>query len=198
MFRVRCNLCTVNPEAIMTAMDGLVPEGGWTAALLEAELRRAMRALQALRVPGLWPAQYKSGMPDVLRDVEDLRYADAGEGLRFRPGAREIARMDLVLSWVLLIPASRPEVRRAVALRSLNHPLSERPVLSWRRIGELLGCHHSQAERWFDKGIAHMTVALARPGLCGAAGGCVPGRAEMDAAMRRVMARPRARRLEVA
>lgn len=198
MFRARCGSCSANPEALMTATDGLVPEGGWTAALLEAELQRAMRALQALRVPGLWPAQYRSGMPDVLRDVEDLRYADAGEGLRFQPSAREIARMDLVLSWVLLIPMSRPEVRRAVALRSLNHPMSERPVLSWRRIGELLGCHHATAERWFDQGIAHMTVALARPGLCAAAGGLVPARAEVDAAMRRVMARPRARKLETA
>ena len=180
----------------MAPLDGPGSDGWDTdpAESVRASLRQAMRTLQALRVPGLWPAGYRSGMPDVLRDIEDMRWVDAGEGPRPQPGPQAVARMDRMLAWVRLIPEGRPEVRRAVALRSLNHPLSEKEILGWRRIGELLGCSHTQAGRWFDQGIDHITVALARPGLCAAAGGPVaPGPREVEAARQRVTARPRVR-----
>ncbi len=100
---------------------------------------------------GFWP-----DIPDML----------ASERLTAPPSAKRITEMDQALGWISLIPAAMIDLRKLVGLRSLTSPWTEKPIHSWRALGEQFHCSHVTAKsHWLD-GIRLITAALNRPLFC--------------------------------
>jgi hypothetical protein len=76
------------------------------------------------------------------------------------PDSSRVSRMDEAYGWIALIPADRYVLRRIVGARSLVHPLTERHLYPWRRLGTALGADHKAVQRWHTQGIALIAEAL--------------------------------------
>jgi hypothetical protein len=76
------------------------------------------------------------------------------------PSAERITRMDEAMSWIPLIPLDRYVLRRVVGARSLVHPVTDRHLFPWRRLGKALGSDHKAIQRWHAQGIAMIVAAL--------------------------------------
>jgi hypothetical protein len=59
-----------------------------------------------------------------------------------------------------LIPLDRYVLRRVVGARSLVHPITDRHLFPWRRLGKALGADHKAIQRWHAQGIAMIVTAL--------------------------------------
>lgn len=77
------------------------------------------------------------------------------------PSSARISRMDEAFAWISLIPEDRYVLRRIVGARSLVHPLTERHLFPWRRLGKVLGADHKAVQRWHAQGVAMIVAALA-------------------------------------
>jgi hypothetical protein len=76
------------------------------------------------------------------------------------PSADKITRMDEAMNWIPLIPLDRHVLRRVVGARSLVHPITDRHLFAWRRLGKALGADHKAVQRWHAQGIAIIVAAL--------------------------------------
>jgi Domain of unknown function (DUF6362) len=76
------------------------------------------------------------------------------------PSAEKITRMDEAMSWIPLIPLDRYVLRRVVGARSLVHPITDRHLFPWRRLGKALGADHKAIQRWHAQGIVMIVAAL--------------------------------------
>ncbi len=76
------------------------------------------------------------------------------------PAADKITRMDEAMSWIPLIPLESHVLRRVVGARSLVHPITDRHLFPWRRLGKALGADHKAIQRWHARGIAMIVTAL--------------------------------------
>ncbi len=81
---------------------------GWTWKEVEAAVKEAADTLR--RLPGERPGGFKSCMPEPLRDAADV-WANAVEAGRFDdlkinpgpPSRASISRLDIVLTWMVLL-----------------------------------------------------------------------------------------------
>lgn len=80
------------------------------------------------------------------------------------PSAAAISAMDEAFGWLTIIPEGRYVLRRIVGARALVHPLTERHLYPWRRLGAMLGADHKSVQRWHGQGIGMIGAALARAG----------------------------------
>ena len=71
------------------------------------------------------------------------------------------------MAWLSLIPVDRYVLRRIVGARSLVHPVSERHLYPWRRLGAVLGADHKAVQRWHAQGIDLIVEALNRQSRSG-------------------------------
>ena len=78
------------------------------------------------------------------------------------PSAAAISAMDEAFGWLALIPETRYVMRRIVGARALVHPLTERHLYPWRRLGTMLGADHKSVQRWHGQAIALLAVELAK------------------------------------
>jgi hypothetical protein len=76
------------------------------------------------------------------------------------PSADKITRMDEAMSWIPLIPLDHHVLRRVVGARSLVHPITDRHLFAWRRLGKVLGADHKAVQRWHARGIGMIVAAL--------------------------------------
>ena len=76
------------------------------------------------------------------------------------PSADKIDRMDEAMAWIAFIQDNRYVLRRVVGARSLVHPVTDRHLYSWRRLGAALGADHKAVQRWHGQGIAMIVAAL--------------------------------------
>jgi len=76
------------------------------------------------------------------------------------PSAERITRMDEAMSWIPLIPLERYVLRRVVGARSLVHPVNDRHLFPWRRLGKALAADHKAIQRWHAQGIGMIVAAL--------------------------------------
>ena len=53
-------------------------------------------------------------------------------------------------------------MRRIVGARSLVHPVTDRHLFPWRRLGGALGADHKAVQRWHAEGIGLIVAALNR------------------------------------
>jgi len=114
-----------------------------------------------LALPGTgWSTRLRSSSQEIVRTaLEAYGWTDA----RIRPAvpsAEKITRMDEAMSWIPLIPLDRYVLRRVVGARSLVHPITDRHLFPWRRLGKALGSDHKAIQRWHAQGIAIIVAAL--------------------------------------
>ena len=144
-------------------------QAAYTSEIVETRLYEAGRSLVALRVSGLRPATYRSGMPDFQREVVESYNVASADYRVSPPTAREIDAMDQALTWIQLLPGSNTDemrVRKLVGARILCSPKTDRPFYSWRQLGKEIGASHTTAKTLFLDAVSTITRALNRPGLC--------------------------------
>lgn len=129
-----------------------------------------------LALPGTgWTTRLRTSSLEIVRTALD---AYGWTEARIRPSvpsAERITRMDEALSWIPLIPLDRYVLRRVVGARSLVHPITDRHLFPWRRLGKALGADHKAIQRWHAQGDRDhrrgvASRAVRRPALrcCGA------------------------------
>jgi hypothetical protein len=122
-------------------------------------LEEAGATLLALPGSGYSTRLRTSSLEIVRTALESYGWSDA----RIRPSvpsAEKITRMDEAMSWIPLIPVDRYVLRRVVGARSLVHPVTDRHLFPWRRLGKALGADHKAIQRWHGQGIAMIVQAL--------------------------------------
>ena len=122
-------------------------------------LEEAGATLLALPNTG-WSTRLRSSSLDIVRTaLESYGWTET----RIRPtvpSAEKITRMDEAMSWIPLIPLDRYVLRRIVGARSLVHPITDRHLFPWRRLGAALGADHKAVQRWHAQGIGIIAEAL--------------------------------------
>ena len=129
------------------------------AAYVIRRLEEAGAALLALPHSG-YTTRMKSSSLEIVRSAAE---AYGWTGARVRPPvpqADTISRMDEAMGWLRLVPEDRYVLRRIVGARSLVHPLTERHLFPWRRLGAALGADHKAVQRWHAEGIDLIVLAL--------------------------------------
>lgn len=116
--------------------------------------------LLALHVSGLRPAGFRSNLPAQPSSTADTERFVAA------PSPRHIRDMDQALDWVRMIPQEQLVLRKIVLARMLTSPRNEKPVHSWRALGQMFGCSHVAAKSWWIRGVEMIVARLNQPGLC--------------------------------
>ena len=122
-------------------------------------LEEAGATLLALPASGFSTRLRSSSLEIVRTSLEAYGWNDA----RVRPAvpsAERIDRMDEAMGWIALIPLDRYVLRRVVGARSLVHPITDRHLYPWRRLGRALGADHKAVQRWHAQGIAMIVDGL--------------------------------------
>lgn len=129
------------------------------AACVTARLEQAGMTLLALPGTG-WSPRLKTSNLEIVRTAAES-YGWSEQRIRPPvPSAARISEIDEVLGWIGLIPLERYVLRRIVGARSLVHPLTEKHLFPWRRLGLVLGADHKAIQRWHKEGIGLIVAAL--------------------------------------
>jgi hypothetical protein len=116
-----------------------------------------------LALPGTgWSTRLRTSSLEIVHTALE---AYGWSGARLRPSvptSDKITRMDEAMAWIPLIPQDRYLLRRVVGARSLVHPITDRHLFPWRRLGATLGADHKAVQRWHAQGIAMIVAALNR------------------------------------
>ena len=116
-----------------------------------------------LALPGTgWTTRMKASSLDIVRTALEAYGWQTAQVRPPVPSAEKIDRMDEALGWLSLIPDDRYVLRRVVGARSLVHPVTDRHLFTWRRLGTVLGADHKAVQRWHAQGIGLMVAALLR------------------------------------
>jgi len=148
------------------------PNHLWVPDTVKRRLEAAGRTLMALPLPkGALPGRLRSGWPATAQRAEDAfaamigasdemrrDFSDDRHRLRLPPSARAVADMDESLQWLWYL--SDPRKRRLCLSRSLRHPVSDRHIVSYRRLGKLFGLHHDTVRLWHDRALGEIAQAL--------------------------------------
>jgi hypothetical protein len=114
-----------------------------------------------LALPGTgWSTRLRSSALEIVRTAVDAYGWEATQIRPSVPPADKIDRMDEAMGWIALIPTDRYVIRRVVGARSLVHPISDRHLYPWRRLGVALGADHKAVQRWHAQGIAMILAGL--------------------------------------
>lgn len=150
----------------------------WSPDDVRERLDDAGRTLVALPMPkGERPQSVRSHWPETARQAEDAFFALVGaddqikqdfsrdhNAVRAAPSARAVARMEEVLNWLWYLSDERK--RRLCLARALIHPVSDRHLVSYRKLGRIFGLHHDTMRAWHDRALADLAQALTRDGVC--------------------------------
>ncbi len=104
----------------------------------------------------------RCGMPEVVRSFWEAYNQEPAEPRAPRPSSDRIDRMEEALSWLRFIPQDRYVLRRIVSARLLVNPITERHKMSWRAVGERLGCDYRAVQRWHAEAIGIIVAELHR------------------------------------
>lgn len=107
-----------------------------------------------LALPGSgWSTRMRTSSLEIVRSALDT-YGWAEARVRPpMPSSEKISRMDEAMGWLPLIPRDRYVLRRVVGARSLVHPVTDRHLYPWRRLGAALGADHKAVQRWHAQGV---------------------------------------------
>ena len=130
------------------------------APYVVARLEEAGATILALPATGPSTRMRISALEVVHTAAESYGWA-AGPLRPPAPSSARISRMDEAFAWLGLIPEDRYVLRRIVGARSLVHPITERHLFPWRRLGKVLGADHKAVQRWHAQGVAMIVAALA-------------------------------------
>ncbi len=124
----------------------------WTSKQVKERLRDAAHTIRRLRSgPNLWPAGYRSSMPDYVRDaVESYGYGTATVRPAI-PSPREIDEMDEAFGWLPMIADN--DQRRLVLARAFG--------VRWAVLRTRFGMRSMRRlQQLHDKGLAEITLTL--------------------------------------
>ncbi len=151
---------TPNSASGMRAIRPLMADGyDIDSDFVIYRLEEAGATLLALPGTGYSTRLRSSSLEIVRTALEAYGWSEA----RIRPSvpsAEKIGRMDEAMSWIPSIPLDRYVLRRVVGARSLVHPVTDRHLFPWRRLGKALGADHKAIQRWHAQGIAMIVEAL--------------------------------------
>lgn len=107
-----------------------------------------------LALPGTgWTTRMRGSSLEIVRTALEAYGWEAARVRPAFPSADKIDRMDEAMAWITLIPQDRYVLRRVVGARSLVHPISDRHLFTWRRLGVALGADTVAIRRWHAQGI---------------------------------------------
>jgi hypothetical protein len=131
------------------------------AELVTYRLEEAGATLLAMPGTG-WSTSLRSSSLEIVRSAIES-YGWTSNRIRPPvPSAARITRMDEAMAWLPMIPIDRYVLRRIVGARSLVHPVTERHLFPWRRLGVAIGADHKAVQRWHAQGIDLIVGALNR------------------------------------
>lgn len=140
---------------------------------IETVLTDAGRTLMMLPYPARSrPGQACSAWPDILQNFWDVfghaEQADPEERreieaqminrVRVMATSKQITQLDVVLGWLWW---TKGRERRVIVARMLTHPMSDRPVYSWEKIGKKMGASPRTIRRWHEAGVNAIILGLA-------------------------------------
>ncbi len=131
------------------------------AELVVYRLEEAGATLLALPGTG-WSTRMRSSSLEIVRSAIESNGWTTNRIRPAIPSAARITRMDEAMGWLQLIPSDRYVLRRIVGARSLVHPITERHLFAWRRLGVAVGADHKAVQRWHVEGIGLIVAALNR------------------------------------
>jgi hypothetical protein len=146
----------------------------WSPDDVRVRLEAAGRTLLAMPMPkGARPRDARSRWPEVVRSMQDSFFALVGasdqikedhaaarHGVRIAPTARAVAEMDEALQWLWLVKDARK--RRLCTARALVHPVSDRHLVSYAKLGRIFGLHKDTMRIWHDRALAEIATTLTR------------------------------------
>jgi len=116
-----------------------------------------------LALPGTgWTTKLRTSSIEIVRTALESYGWSAARIRPAIPSAEKISRMDEAMDWISIIPLDRYVLRRIVGARSLVHPVTERYLFPWRRLGAALGADHKAVQRWHAQAIDIIVTALKR------------------------------------
>ena len=130
------------------------------AIVIEA-LEQAGKTMLAMPSKGYSTAVRIGGMEYVRDAVEAYGWGDVSIRPP-TPSSLEIDAMDEWLPRISLIPPEKMVFRRIVGARSLVHPLHDRHLFDWRKIGRMLGCDYRAVQTWHRQAIDLIVAKLPR------------------------------------
>jgi hypothetical protein len=114
-----------------------------------------------LALPGSgWSTRLRGSSIEIVRTALEAYGWSAARIRPAVPSADKIDRMDEAMAWISLIPIGRYVLRRVVGARSLVHPITDKHLFSWRRLGAVLGADHKAVQRWHAQGIGLILAEL--------------------------------------
>jgi hypothetical protein len=114
-----------------------------------------------LALPGTgFSTRMRTSSIEIVRTALEAYGWEAAQIRPAVPAAEKIDRMDEAMAWISLIPRDRHVLRRVVGARSLVHPITDRHLFAWRRLGAVLGADHKAVQRWHAQGIAMIVTGL--------------------------------------
>jgi len=117
-----------------------------------------------LALPGTgWTTKLRTSSIEIVRTALESYGWSATRIRPAIPSAEKISRMDEAMGWISIIPLDRYVLRRIVGARSLVHPVTERHLFPWRRLGAALGADHKAVQRWHAQAIDIIVAMLNRP-----------------------------------
>jgi hypothetical protein len=141
--------------------DWDLASNGYDADLVIYRLEEAGATLLALPGSG-WTTRMRTSAIEIVRTaLESYGWTET----RIRPAvpsSDKVDRMDQAMAWLGLIPQDNYVLRRVVGARSLVHPITDRHLFTWRRLGAALGADHKAVQRWHAQGIDLIVAALNR------------------------------------
>ena len=118
-----------------------------------------------LALPGTgWTTRMRQSSVEIVRTALETQGWDTGRVRPAVPSAAKIDRMEEAMGWLALIPRERYVLRKIVGARSLVHPVTDRHVFPWRRLGKAMGSDHKAVQRWHAQGVAIIVLALNQRG----------------------------------
>jgi hypothetical protein len=130
----------------------------YTADYVRVRVEEAGKTLLMIPNTGVWPMRYASTWPEVLREWEDMLGCNLElDPPRIRPTMKQMNEYAEVMDWVVMLATYCREkhfvhVAKAIGYGML-HRQDGRRLLSWRKLGTLLGTDHKRAQAWYDDGI---------------------------------------------
>jgi hypothetical protein len=114
-----------------------------------------------LALPGTgWSTRLRTSSLELVRTALEAYGWESAPIRPAVPSADKIDRMDEAMAWIPMIPQDRYVLRRVVGARSLVHPITDRHLFPWRRLGAVLGADHKAVQRWHAQGVALIVAAL--------------------------------------
>ena len=114
-----------------------------------------------LALPGSgWTTRMRTSSIEIVRTALDNYGWNTARIRPPAPSSEKITRMDEAMAWLSLIPQERCVLRRVVGARSLVHPITDRHLFPWRRLGAALGADHKAVQRWHAQGVDFIVKAL--------------------------------------